>query len=195
MTRAVGWAAARCVGFRQALCRFLLGVAPSSKAATIWLQRFETEAGITDIEIEVEDEYQIIIEAKRGWELPSRKQLATYASRMKWRHFRWRVLVALTDASPEYAKLHFNHSPLHGIPVVHMSWSDLLAIASRTEEAARGEERIVMSELTTYLDEKVTLQDVYSNMVWIAPLRDATQRGGTSRGLMLFAQSCVIFIQ
>lgn len=46
----------------------------------ICAQEYDKNSGITDIEIKDNKEFYIIIDAKRGWILPSKDQLIKYST-------------------------------------------------------------------------------------------------------------------
>jgi hypothetical protein len=59
------------------------------------LQGYQSEYGYTDIEIDVPSVGCCIIEAKRGWNLPGKKQLTKYAARDSFRAAKKKRLVVL----------------------------------------------------------------------------------------------------
>src|SRR5581483_9475148 len=83
MTRALGWALAHCDFFRGEFIRTLAKVDNgNSEEVVVSLQRQKSDAGITDSELELDGQFHVIVEAKRGWEPPSRQQLEMYALRL-----------------------------------------------------------------------------------------------------------------
>jgi len=178
MTRALGWALARCRHFRGDFVQTLAKVdGGNSEDVLVSLQSQKSETGITDIELELEGEFHVIVEAKRGWELPSKQQLEMYALRLAPGAFPRKALVALTDANPEYAAVHLDCRTLKGIPVTPFSWGELLRLAEKTRNLGNSGERYIMGELVNYLRDLATLQDIHSNLVWVAPLKDETPKG------------------
>jgi len=69
----VAWALAQCPTFLET---FLQNVTVYKKGMTdnvsIRLQHYEATGGITDIEIESPNQFYLILEAKRDWNLPNR---------------------------------------------------------------------------------------------------------------------------
>jgi hypothetical protein len=178
MTRALGWALAHCDFFRGEFIR-TLGKADNgnSEEVVVSLQSQKSDAGITDIELELDGQFHVIVEAKRGWELPSRQQLEMYALRLAPGAFPCKSLVALTDATPEYSAVHLDCRTLNGIPVISRSWGELLRLAEKSRSSGNHAERYIMGELVNYLRDLATLQDIHSNLVWVAPLKDETPKG------------------
>ncbi|HZR59048.1 MAG TPA: hypothetical protein VFA74_19430 [Terriglobales bacterium] len=178
MTRAVGWALAKCDFFRTEFVRTLAKVDSGGSAEVVLsLQSHKSESGITDIELELDGQFHMIVEAKRGWELPSRQQLEMYGLRLVPGAFPCKVLVALTDATPEHAAVHLECRSVSGIPVIPFSWGELLKLVQKSQNSRNLKERYIMGELVNYLRDLATLQDIHSNLVWVAPLKDETPQG------------------
>jgi hypothetical protein len=81
LTYSLGWALSQSPQFLKGFIWNALKIKPTLKNVEIRLQHLEKDAGITDIEIESWGEFFIIIEAKRGWNLPGKAQLEKYAVR------------------------------------------------------------------------------------------------------------------
>jgi len=81
ITYSVAWGLAQSPSFLHGFLKSAAGVTTDGENVVIRLQQHEKNGGITDIEIEDPGGFFIIVEAKRGWNLPSRQQLATYADR------------------------------------------------------------------------------------------------------------------
>jgi hypothetical protein len=178
MTRALGWALAHCSCFRAEFIKSLGEIdGGASEDVLVSLQSQQSGAGITDIELELEGKFHVIVEAKRGWELPLKQQLEMYALRLVPGAFPRKVLVALTDSTPEHAAVHLECRSIRGIPVIPLSWGELLRIAERSGASGKSKERYIMSEFVNYLRDLATLQDVHSNLVWVAPLKDEVPKG------------------
>ena len=82
ITYSVAWVLAQCPPFLGQFLRKAFGSKIDTASAEIRLQQHETKGGITDIEIEDPDRFSLIVEAKRGWTLPSRSQLEKHAYRV-----------------------------------------------------------------------------------------------------------------
>lgn len=139
MTFSLGWALSRSEKFIRLLISDVCGSAPFQVSdAVIKLQSGRGLNGITDIEIEIGDELILIIEAKKGPQLPTSHQLAKYAKVLSGSSAKRKYLLALTNASLASA-----HSRLEcdGIPRTHLhhrSWRQIRKLAakvSRTSES------------------------------------------------------------
>jgi hypothetical protein len=89
----------------------------------IALQKSVRGAGITDIEIRGGD-FHVIVEAKRGWNLPAKEQLEKYVPRLHKSKARHALIVTMSECSKEYAR-EYLVADVDGVPVQHMSWSQI----------------------------------------------------------------------
>src|SRR5262249_40377651 len=105
ITYSIAWGMASSPRFLGGFLSQVLGVQVDLKNVVIRLQQIEEHGGITDIEIESPGEFFIIVEAKRGWNLPDLTQLQLYATRPSFTasNNSVRRLVVLTECSREYA--------------------------------------------------------------------------------------------
>ena len=102
MTFSLGWVLSRSEGFLRLLIANVCGFA-SDKAdkAIIKLQTGRGVDGITDIEIEIGKELVIIVEAKKGPQVPTAHQLAKYGKFLSRTPAKRRHILALTNASAD----------------------------------------------------------------------------------------------
>ncbi|GAA0996277.1 hypothetical protein GCM10009555_091850 [Acrocarpospora macrocephala] len=116
LTAALAFALTRSPDFLHRLMKRLLPMAGRDVAAV----RLETRdtGGRTDLEIDCGSDL-VIIEAKRGWLLPSESQLGAYAPRVHKRG--GGVLVSLSDTSLEWSA-RVLPSTIDEVPVVHLPW-------------------------------------------------------------------------
>src|SRR5580692_8787506 len=80
VTYSLGWALAQSPLLRTALLAYVFG-GQKLDAVSVHLQERAAGGGITDIEL-LGPQSQIIIEAKRGWEVPGPEQLTRYLPRL-----------------------------------------------------------------------------------------------------------------
>jgi hypothetical protein len=177
MSRSVAWALGQCPRFLRAFVRAVTRTTIDAAAAEIRLQVFSAGTGITDVEIISAGKAHIIVEAKRGFTLPSRRQLSMYAGRLRGDKSPARCLVALTDCPRTYASAWLRTAEARGIPVVHISWAEVADIADRARKQSRSRERYLLDELIEYLRGVATMQQVDSNWVYVLALRQGTPKG------------------
>lgn len=126
----VAWALAQCPIFLETFLQKVIRYKKINKVS-IRLQQYEAAGGITDIEIESPNQLYLILEAKRGWNLPNRGQLELYASRPSFKNSKtpFKRILALSECSREYAELHLEAHEVAGIPVKPLSWKDIATFA------------------------------------------------------------------
>ncbi len=179
LTGCLGWVLARCPGLLRAFVRSILGIGIDSREAIVRLQSYEKDRGITDIEIELPDKYFIIIEAKKGWNLPGRRQLATYARRQSFLSSRapHKRIVVLSECSREYAEANLSLPTICGIRVQPVPWQSVIRLAQKRRESAGLRERQVIGELIDYLGGIVPMRKIDSNWVYVVSLGSVIPRG------------------
>jgi len=106
ISSSVAWALASCPSFRSAFLESQVKYKARGEEVVIRLQHSEKTGGRTDIEIESAGSLYVIIEAKKGWQLPGREQLRKYANRVNFKSSQApvRLILVLSECSQEYAK-------------------------------------------------------------------------------------------
>lgn len=175
LTAALGFSLARSSTFLARLTQRLVPNAEAELAAV----RMETldDVGRTDLEIETPDRL-IVVEAKRGWNLPDVRQLRLYAGRVI--EHGAGLLVTLSDCSLAWAELQLP-SAVEGITLRHLSWSVVREDLDLARKSVRGEERFWLEELREYLRKAVRMtrpEDGWAYCVVLSPNRPG---GGGSR--------------
>lgn len=167
ITSSIGWAFARCPVFLGRFVTQVTGVAPTAPIRAVLLQQYG-DGGITDIEI-YGTTFRVLIEAKRGFEVPGLPQLSKYAARLSTCDEPSRFIVTLSEASTAFARQRLPASVL-GIPCIHRELKTLKALATGVR-GSHAEKRL-LSELRTYLTRVSTVQDINSNVVYVVALSD-----------------------
>jgi len=139
---------------------------------SVRLQHHETNQGYTDIEI-IGRDIHLIVEAKRGWSLPSLAQLRKYARRIEREREHHRLIV-LAECSPDYGRRHLPRD-VSGVPLTYISWKQIYRM-SQNRSRKTLKEKWLIAELQGYLKGVMSMQDQYSNMVFIVPLRAGTPK-------------------
>src|SRR5207244_271135 len=121
ITFSMGWALSRSP---ELLENFLQNALHTKKACdleglVIALQEFQKDSGITDIELR-DGKLHMIVEAKRGWELPSEHQLRKYVPRFRETKAENPIIVTTSECSQQYAR-EYLPAEVHGVPVRHIS--------------------------------------------------------------------------
>jgi len=169
-TFALGWVLERCAFFRQRLLETVFGTAIGQPPATVTLQSHGDDGGFTDLELHVADELALILEAKRGWSLPTEQQLRKYHPRFAKRRARKQRILSVSAVDSVHAR---KQLPRHidGVPVTHLSWRDLLRIAEAAHSGTTGfEDKLWLRQLIEHLREYVAVDRTTSNQAYIVSL-------------------------
>ncbi|MCZ6623087.1 MAG: hypothetical protein O7B35_02435 [Deltaproteobacteria bacterium] len=175
----VAWALAQCPSFLHEFLQKIGSPPANTNTVQIRLQHHETNGGITDIEIESSGRFYVIVEAKRGWNLPDRRQLEKYVARRSFKKSKapFKRLVTLTECSREYANLHLPARKIEGVPIESISWKDVAVLASKSRWKASHAQKRLIEELLTYLEGLMTMQKMDSNRVYVVALASGTPKG------------------
>jgi hypothetical protein len=179
ITYSVAWALSQSSHFLSIFVHSALGVATDSESIVIRLQQHEKQAGITDIEIESPGEFFLIVEAKRGWNLPSRRQLETYALRPSFcasKGLPRRILV-MSECSREFALLNLETQRIADVEIFPMPWNQIARLAVEAQSNCSHAEKRILRELVTYLRGLMTMQEMDSNWVYVLSLGSGTPEG------------------
>lgn len=141
-------------------------VAELGELTALRLQETVPGAGRTDVEVETERAH-LILEAKRGWNLPTTEQLAQYAGRFS--DGRAPRLLVVAECSSAWATARLP-TAVGGVPVVYVSWEEVAAMVEAVAAAARTAEKRLLREFVRYLKGLMTMQDPTSNMVFVVSL-------------------------
>jgi len=97
MTYALAWGMAQSETFLIELIARITERKLSPAELQINLQKHDAEGGFTDIEVMSGQDLHLIIEAKRGWDLPTKQQLDRYAQRFAHRPTTDNRMIVLTQ--------------------------------------------------------------------------------------------------
>lgn len=173
ITYSVGWALAQSEPFAQALLRAAYGKrAKQGDITAVLLQESETGTGRTDIEVQSE-QLRLVIEAKRGWNLPTRRQLQQYVNRLNGDDSRLGRIAVVSECAPHYPAVAELPRELDGIEVTYLPWSRIAELVAQTATSTgRHAEKRLLLELHRYLRGLMTMQNETSNMVYVVVLND-----------------------
>lgn len=177
LTSALGFGLSRCPPLADALIQRISAAAGFHGDGDMFLAlEVRGELGRTDFEIEV-GESLVIIEAKRGWLLPTVAQLKQYVGRIATRTSG--ALVTLSQASQSLAASSLP-TEVNGVPVVHLPWSEVLADIKAVSSGCRGRERLWLDELRTYLEGVIRVRDIADSWTYCVVLNDERPGGGAT---------------
>lgn len=176
ITLSMSWALAKCSEFLKALIISITGIAPPNDDISILNQRYDANAGITDIEITDFQTFHIIIEAKRGWILPSADQLTKYSLRSDFQNAPYgnKYIVTMSECTQSYAAAHLPFREINKIPVKHLSYREVYQLTKTVRPASNNEQKHLLDEFCEYLKGLMTMQKLDSNMVYVVALGTKT---------------------
>jgi len=172
ITNAFVWVLANCPIFTQKL---ITGIFNSSVCAaddyTVSIQSYEQGKGITDVEITDNENFFVIVEAKRGLSLPGVDQLDLYSRREKFYNSSatHRAIVSMSEHTREFANLHLPPT-VNGFDVYHISWKMLYEISKDSITHSTHKQKWVLNEFSVFLGGLSTMQDQNSNWVYVVSL-------------------------
>ncbi len=184
MTYALGWAMSQNPGFHERVSS-KLRLGGKIENQSIHLQKSRSGFGRTDIELISHGTGTVVIEAKKGFVIPSNKQLEKYVQGFrKGGHDKasLRHIVVLTAYPDKVAfQLSFAPKSILGVPVKYLAWRTILDLAERSLPNASGSGKRTLKEFIAYLRKVVSMRDKQSNLVYVVSLsRNTFDEGETT---------------
>ena len=180
ISHSTAWVLGKCGAMLKIFIRDICGINNfNTDDVEIGVQEYDKGSGITDIEIKDNKEFFIIVEAKRGWILPSKEQLLKYSNRESFKksYAKNKVIVTLSECSRDYAHHHLEIKDANGVPIKHVSWKDIYEFAEAAYSSASNSEKKLLKELQIYLRGLVTMQNQTSNEVYVVSLGSGNPEG------------------
>lgn len=177
MTAALGWGLTRSEALMAGFLRVLGLKTGDTAEVVVRLQRHEASGGFTDIEISAGTDLHLIVEAKRGWWLPGRDQLALYGRRFQASGARQARLIVLRQWGAESAARHSIGNMALPYPCDVLGWSDVLGLVRQARRASDGAARHWLDQLGPYLHEVTDMRDTDSNRVFVVSLGHQRPQG------------------
>ena len=169
-TNALGWVLERSFTLRKVFVESLLGEPIDVTDATLSLQKHGEDGGYTDLEIQAGNEFHVVVEAKKGWQVPSLDQLLKYRPRMQAGGASRQRLVSLSSARADIVKRTLP-THLEGASVVHLSWREIQRMAAASHKRASGfEEKLWLRQLVQHMQEFVAMERLTDNTVYVVSL-------------------------
>lgn len=172
MTDALGWAMVEIPELLQRVVQRCLAdeSAKVGADATVVRLQHRVEGGRTDIEIVSTGKYRIILEAKKGWAIPTEGQLRLYEQDLFGEATAERQRIALlTDATEDYARATGFDPSRFKVPLAHITWADVLRDLRGLRLQSPWKRRL-RADLARYLGGVVHDRRVDSNMVFVLSL-------------------------
>jgi hypothetical protein len=193
-THALGWVLQQSLTFRKIFVESVLGEPVDVTDATLSLQRHGEDGGYTDLEIHSGKEFHIVVEAKKGWQIPSIDQLSKYRPRMKAGGGSRQRLVSISSARTDIVE-HTLPTQLDGAALIHLSWRDIQRMAATSNQKASGVvERLWLRQLVAHLEEFVAMARFTDNTVYVVSLGLGPMvAGGTHTWIDVVEKDCRYF--
>ena len=180
LTNALGWALAESPKFRSRLIKDIFGdTAVNTVPSTlVRLQPDAKSSGFTDVELVIPGDVMLIVEAKKGWALPSIEQLTKYVPRFDDWATRRRAFVILTEATQQYARSKSMPTQIQGVSVVHRRWTYVIDEAVKASAGATHAEKRLLAQLARYLREQTSMRRL-DNLVYVVSLSSEKPEGAS----------------
>jgi hypothetical protein len=175
LSYSLGWGLAQSPRLLHGFIRTVTGQSVPADECTVRLQQHGNDRGYTDIEIEAGNVF-CIVEAKRGWKLPSNAQMKRYLPRFRGERKRKNYLVSLSQCTREFAQSHLRSS-LGGIPLRHVSWADVIKLTELQRSKENHSGKRLLSELAHYLRKVMRPSSSKTNEVFVVSLSNAQPAG------------------
>lgn len=159
LTFSLGWALHKCPSLLERIAKEV-GLELSG-IPQLTLQAAAEDRGFTDVEVLAGS--HLIIEAKKGLVLPSRKQLKRYARRFQGRNAAYLVI---SDCSEAFAKGHLLTKST-GFDVHYLSWETMVRLARNSRNDCGFYQKQLLDEIITYFSSLICMQDKQSNSVYV----------------------------
>jgi len=175
MTFGLGFVLSKCSAFLKLVLDYLDFTDIDIEYCSIHLQHFdETDRGFSDIEIWYKGKRLLIIEAKKGWNLPSHSQLEKYNSRFTNAE-NYPSIAVLSECSNEYAMRNLDQKYLF------ISWQKLFSILKHSQGVSASTlEKNHLHEYSQYLSKVIKMDREHSNLVYVVSLSGEKVNGSES---------------
>ncbi len=170
LTFSVGWTLLQSTHLLKVLLDEIFGQRIDPTEAVIRLQHHESEHGYTDIEVDVPKVGCAIIEAKRGWNLPSRQQLMKYAARDSFCAAKKKRLVVLSECIPEYVEHNLDLPKPLRPSIRSLTWRRVIVATEKIVGKVGTTEKRTLREMASYLKDHTTARDPWTNRVFVVAL-------------------------
>ena len=172
LTYALGWNFANNITFLRiflakiTIKRYNCDVGSSE----VRLQEFgEKDHGFTDIELIIDNEMFLVIEAKIGWTLPTPDQLNKYCSRFEDFITYNKKLVVISECRKEYAKQQLAKVNV-SIPIEYISWREIHSLIDVAWKESSRYQKKMLNNFKTCFKKVISMQRTDSNKVYCVSL-------------------------
>ncbi|PJN59852.1 hypothetical protein PAEAM_28870 [Paenibacillus sp. GM1FR] len=178
ITYSVAWGLAQCPSFLRLLLQKIINWSGDLTEVEITMQGYEKNQGYTDIEIKLQGHFHLIIEAKRGWNLPDIAQLQKYVNRESFKNSpcMLKKIVVLSECSKTYLESQLP-SVIDKISLDALSWKNIHELSETAQKTGTHAEKRLLRELNQYLGSLMTMQKRDSNLVYVVSIGAGSPEG------------------
>lgn len=145
-------------------------------------EKVENENSFTNIEITDNENFHIIIEAKRGWILPGEAQLTKYSLKDSFvnNNVPIKRIFSISECSQDYANKYLPFKTTkNGVSVNHITWQEFVDICKESARESVGKQRYIINEFLNYIGGIMRTPNNTSNQVFVVALnRNETDTKG-----------------
>lgn len=172
MTASLGWVLNKCPALLRKILENLN--LKHNYETRIDLQRHSSGKGFTDIEIIRDSEFYVIVEAKKGFNVPNISQLEKYAERLHEKPeniTKYLIVLAESDRNNEWLASNLPEE-VFGIPIVPLSWQTLRSLCNDDEckKQSSNSEKRLLQQFYSYIGREIKVQNLTSNSVYVVSL-------------------------
>ncbi|MBI5227170.1 PD-(D/E)XK nuclease family protein [Candidatus Micrarchaeota archaeon] len=164
ITFSLGWSLKQINPFLKKFIREVSNSEMDVGKFDILLQEYGVDRGYTDIEL-LSEELFCIIEAKRGWNLPTKEQLNKYISRFNEYPGMGHKLIVISDCKKLYAKDELDRYGLT-LSIEFISWRQIRRWLNEVRKNCNNRQKLILEEMDKYFEEVIVMQDKDSNEVF-----------------------------
>ncbi len=183
ITKSLGWCISSVPSLLDGIGRALGTPELSAHNPIVKLQEHKSGAGITDLEIHSPGYAAWIIEAKRGFTVPSAPQLRQYVRRLSRLKDpdakRGLVVLAASDRKDHWLRSQLEDS-IDGIPIHTLSWRQVQGLVAEARPKTAPSARSLLRQFETFLALEVSMRNWYDNWVYVVALNRDTFGGKTT---------------
>jgi len=170
LTYALGWILSNNDELLKIIVNEISGKSYECKDCEVRLQEFwEKDQGFTDVELLVDNDLFLIIEAKIGWKLPGQKQLSRYSARFKeYRAYKKRFVI-ISECTKEYAIEELKNLKSK-IPIEYLSWHEIHSLVHKVRRKSSNQQKRICDDFEKYFRKVINTQNKNSNKVFCVVL-------------------------
>jgi hypothetical protein len=151
LTMALGWNLNQNYHFLMNFISKTISLDVVIKDVYVYLQRPGNDNGFTDIELIINEKYHLILEAKKGWNLPSKGQISKYKKRYKKSTPKNNFFIVISDCKRDFALGQIRKFDLK-FPVYYTTWRDIIDIIDFSYKQSNNFQKKLLNEFRDFVE-------------------------------------------